>query len=76
MERSTVNTLLIFSVLLVVYNALFVVYCICSYFDRELPGLMAFVPLLSLLIDIIMTVFTLLFLRLSITMVTLLTDDF
>ena len=76
MERSTVNTLLIFSILLVIYNALFVMYCICSYFEKELPGLLAFIPLLCLLIDTVMTVFALLFLRLSNTMVTLLTDDF
>ena len=37
---------------------------------------MAFFPLLCLLIDTAMTVFALLFLRLSNTMVTLLTDDF
>jgi len=75
-ERSTVNTLLLFSILLVCYNALFIPYSFMSFWEDELPSLITFIPLITVLQDMIMTVFTLRYLRLAKTMVKLLASDF
>ena len=46
-ESSTINSLLIFSSLLIIYNALFSIFAFMLYWAESLPGLIIFVPIIA-----------------------------